>query len=258
MYMSESLFNDAARSLTGGLCSNTILMIAECDLLSECLAEVLSRKFPEWDVFIHGGGDAAGEEEGSARLIILYRIAPNALPGVIQRIRQINQAASVAIVTDSSQILDDYYVRGLVEAREIEGILPVNLRLDVFLAAVDLLAKGGEHFPSTLLQRLRHAETSGHVSRYEPSFAQASRADGTMLRSGSDGMGLTTREVQILNMLCEGTQNKNIADRLNLSENTVKVHIRNIYKKMHVRNRTEAASRFFNPDRMVSQQNRGH
>ena len=31
-----------------------------------------------------------------------------------------------------------------------------------------------------------------------------------------------------------------IADRLHLSENTVKVHVRNIYKKMNVRNRTEA------------------
>ncbi|WP_183794901.1 helix-turn-helix transcriptional regulator [Allorhizobium borbori] len=257
MYMSESLFNDAARSLSGGLGSNTILMIAECDLFSECLAEVLSRKFPEWDVLLHGG-DTSGEDEGNARLIILYRIAPGALPGIVERIRKTNHTASVAIVADGSQILDDRYVRELVEAREIEGILPVNLRLDVFLAAVDLLAKGGEHFPSALLQRLRHSETSRQANRYDPSFNQAARFDGAMSRPGSDGMGLTTREVQILNMLCEGTQNKNIADRLNLSENTVKVHIRNIYKKMHVRNRTEAASRFFNADRMAPQPNRGH
>lgn len=258
MYMSETLFNDAARSLSGGLGSNTILMIAECDLLSECLAEVLARKFPEWDVLLHGRGDTVGEEEESARLIILYRIAPGALPGLVQRIRQTNHAAAVAIVTDGSQILDDRDVCELVEAREIEGILPLNLRLDVFLAAVDLLAKGGEHFPSALLQQLRHSEGPVQTNRYERSFAQAARTDGAMLRSGSDGMGLTTREVQILNMLCEGTQNKNIADRLNLSENTVKVHIRNIYKKMHVRNRTEAASRFFNADRNLPRSNRGH
>jgi len=52
--------------------------------------------------------------------------------------------------------------------------------------------------------------------------------------------------VQILDLICKGTQNKIIADKLHLSENTVKVHVRNIYKKMNVRNRTEAASRFFN------------
>ena len=53
---------------------------------------------------------------------------------------------------------------------------------------------------------------------------------------------------QILDLICKGTQNKIIADRLGLSENTVKVHVRNIYKKMNVRNRTEAASRYFTND----------
>lgn len=256
MYMAESLFNDAARSLNAGVGGHTILMIAECDLLSECLAEVLARKFPDWDVFLQGGGEISGEEEESARLILLYRLPPGLLPGLIRRIRHGNPSAAIALVTDGAQILDDRYFRDLVEAREIEGILPINLRLDVFLAAVDLLAKGGEHFPSALLQRLRRSEPPGRVTRYDPVLASAPR-EAAALRLNGGGMGLTTREVQILNMLCEGTQNKIIADRLNLSENTVKVHIRNIYKKMHVRNRTEAASRFFNADR-AGVQGRGH
>lgn len=75
----------------------------------------------------------------------------------------------------------------------------------------------------------------------------ANRADA-LAASRSEVAALTTREVQILDLLCKGTQNKIIADRLHLSENTVKVHVRNIYKKMNVRNRTEAASRFFHKD----------
>ncbi|MGO7564991.1 response regulator transcription factor, partial [Rhizobium johnstonii] len=38
---------------------------------------------------------------------------------------------------------------------------------------------------------------------------------------------LTTREVQILDLIFKGTQNKIIADKLHLSENTVKVHVSN-------------------------------
>lgn len=258
MYMSEAPYTDAARPLNAAVGSNAILMIAECDLLSECLAEVLARKFPDWDVFLHGGGEVAGEEEESARLILLYRLPPDTLQTLVRRIRRANASASIAIVTDGTQIVDEHYFRDLVEGREIEGILPLNLRLDVFLAAVDLLAKGGEHFPSALLQRLRRVEPSGQPSRYDAKLTESQRGgQAVSMRMNGDGMGLTTREVQILNMLCEGTQNKIIADRLNLSENTVKVHIRNIYKKMHVRNRTEAASRFFNADR-ASSLGRGH
>jgi DNA-binding NarL/FixJ family response regulator len=62
---------------------------------------------------------------------------------------------------------------------------------------------------------------------------------------GSHESHLTTREVEILDLLCKGTQNKLIAHRLNLSENTIKAHVRNIYRKLHVRNRTEAALRCF-------------
>lgn len=79
----------------------------------------------------------------------------------------------------------------------------------------------------------------------------ANRADA-LAAGRSEAAALTTREVQILDLLCKGTQNKIIADRLHLSENTVKVHVRNIYKKMNVRNRTEAASRFFHKDEDAS------
>lgn len=248
MYMSDSLDNEPARPLGSELNRDAILMIAECDLLSECLADVLSRRFPELELSVQRSTSAfAGED--SLRLVLLYRLQPSAIPGLIRTIRHDNPDCSIAILADGPQILDDGFFRDLVDAREIEGILPLNLRLDVFLAAVDLLAKGGEHFPSALLQRLRRDSMTGN-GRYDAmAYGRPGRIADSPLRLSGGGMGLTTREVQILNMLCEGTQNKIIADRLNLSENTVKVHIRNLYKKMQVRNRTEAVSRFFNTDR---------
>ncbi len=53
---------------------------------------------------------------------------------------------------------------------------------------------------------------------------------------------LTPRERLILDLLKKGKQNKVIAYELELSESTVKVHIRAILTKLHARNRTEAAS----------------
>ena len=51
---------------------------------------------------------------------------------------------------------------------------------------------------------------------------------------------LTTRELEIFHILSTGATNQDIANRLVLSENTVKVHIHNILEKLNLRNRHEA------------------
>ena len=53
---------------------------------------------------------------------------------------------------------------------------------------------------------------------------------------------LTTREVDVLKELAKGLANKEIADTLNISEHTVKDHLKNILGKLHVADRTEAVT----------------
>jgi DNA-binding NarL/FixJ family response regulator len=53
---------------------------------------------------------------------------------------------------------------------------------------------------------------------------------------------LTKREIQLLGWMGEGYSNKAIAKELFISENTVKYHIRNIFQKLDVQNRTEAVA----------------
>jgi two-component system response regulator DegU len=52
---------------------------------------------------------------------------------------------------------------------------------------------------------------------------------------------LTKREVQVLELIAEGMINKEIAEKLCISEKTVKNHISNIFKKINVSDRTQAA-----------------
>jgi DNA-binding NarL/FixJ family response regulator len=54
---------------------------------------------------------------------------------------------------------------------------------------------------------------------------------------------LSGRELEVLNLIGRGLQNKQIAQVLQLSENTVKFHISTIYSKLNVNNRTEAAAK---------------
>lgn len=55
---------------------------------------------------------------------------------------------------------------------------------------------------------------------------------------------LSGREEEVLVLLSQGYSNKEIADRLQLSVDTVRSHLKHIYEKMHVRSRTEAVARF--------------
>jgi len=60
-----------------------------------------------------------------------------------------------------------------------------------------------------------------------------------------NGLSLTCREVEIMEFITRGLLNKEIAGKLNISPQTVKNHIRQIFRKLHVENRTEATAVWF-------------
>lgn len=59
-----------------------------------------------------------------------------------------------------------------------------------------------------------------------------------------EAVKLSKRETEILEYLTKGLANKEIADRLDISVETVRVHLRRVYEKLHVHSRTEAAMKF--------------
>lgn len=67
----------------------------------------------------------------------------------------------------------------------------------------------------------------------------ANRVDGG--RVGASGPRLTAREVEVLGDIARGRSNREIAEHLFISENTVKNHVRNILEKLQLHSRTEAA-----------------
>lgn len=56
-------------------------------------------------------------------------------------------------------------------------------------------------------------------------------------------LGITDRELEILELLAEGYSNRQIADRLYISIHTVKSHVSNLYSKLDVSRRTRAVSK---------------
>ncbi|RYD41896.1 MAG: response regulator transcription factor [Verrucomicrobiaceae bacterium] len=60
----------------------------------------------------------------------------------------------------------------------------------------------------------------------------------------SETVSLSQRETSVAQLIAEGLANKEIADRLGISTETVRGHLKNIYEKLHVRSRTEAAVKY--------------
>ena len=56
---------------------------------------------------------------------------------------------------------------------------------------------------------------------------------------------LTPREVEILALVAQGRSNKEVGSQLRITSGTVRIHLSNIYEKLHVRCRTEAAAKYF-------------
>jgi len=77
-----------------------------------------------------------------------------------------------------------------------------------------------------------------HHSIFVAPIAGASRP---MLAGVPDDAGMTPREVEILVLVADGQSNAQVASRLCVTEQTVKFHLSNIYRKLGVANRTEAS-----------------
>lgn len=75
-------------------------------------------------------------------------------------------------------------------------------------------------------------------------FPQAARRWLSRPASAMPPDELTERETEVLAVLAQGASNAQIAERLHLSESTVKFHVRNLFLKLGVTNRTEAAARY--------------
>ncbi|MCV9907716.1 response regulator transcription factor [Brucella sp. HL-2] len=147
------------------------------------------------------------------------KVSDPAVGNYLNRIVSDCAPAPVIILADKeeiSQVLKalDYGVRGYI---------PTSVNVNVCVEALRLAMAGGTFVPASSVLALRHA-TDPNSHRIQP----------------LGGM-FTQRQAEVVNALRRGKANKIIAYELKLRESTVKVHIRNIMKKLKASNRTEVA-----------------
>ena len=98
--------------------------------------------------------------------------------------------------------------------------------------------------PSRLLEAIKDANDGGSPmsSRIARQVITAFK-EGKGILSQQNNFDLSDREISVLNLLAEGCNYQEIAENLFISVDTVRHHIRNIYKKLHVHSQSEAVAK---------------
>jgi RNA polymerase sigma factor (sigma-70 family) len=136
-------------------------------------------------------------------------------------------------------------LRGLLEARGMAVVGEATngreaveqarrLRPDVLLMDLNMPEMNG--LAATRLLSTEQPEVNGDPD--------ASEEDADLFEAIKTGaQALTEREHDVLELLVQGvTSNRDLAERLVISENTVKYHLRNILDKLHVQNRAQVVA----------------
>lgn len=124
-------------------------------------------------------------------------------------------------------IFSGYYSRqdvGRAFHHGAAGFVPKSLSTDNLANAFRIILSGEKYIPPDILADPDHG------------YGSAGRAGGEMGFPGN----LTHRQRDVLKQLMEGFPNKVIARELGIQEVTVKMHLKNIYKILDVKNRTQA------------------
>lgn len=171
--------------------------------------------------------DCAGAGSGLFELVIYHCRSTGARPEggcpSLQGLWQDLAPAPVLIVSDDDDVgtMFDALTAG------VRGYVPtINTSLQITVEVMNLLRAGGTFAP------------------FAPSFLRQPPSAEAAAPPPTERF--TPRQLAVLERLKQGSANKIIAHELSMSEGTVKVHVRNIMKKLKATNRTQAVFRAYN------------
>jgi two-component system NarL family response regulator len=148
--------------------------------------------------------------------------------GATRRIRAAVPELKIVVLTASVQDTDLF----MAVDNGVVGFLNKDMNPDALVRTLEDVCRDR----GLAMTRIMAAKALGHLQRQ--------RVSGPPMQPSPVAHLLTEREHKVLRLIAEGLQNREIAERLTLSERTVHVHVQNIFRKLNVRNRTEAVARY--------------
>lgn len=189
-------------------------------LSPDCAHQALRESIPCRMIIYNAGVASCAHAETLAEIRVLRALAP---------------AASLFVVADEEASAD---VVAVMQSGA-EGYISNHSAPDLTLRALSFVLHGGTYFPRSAVA---HGPFPDEGPMKPAAELHAAAADASASQRGGCFPGaLSDRQMAILRGLCRGEPNKIIGRALNLPESTVKVHVREIMRKLAVSNRTQVA-----------------
>lgn len=200
-----------------------IVLIEKNEFIRSCLSVALSQSCNIFAIEPHATIESwkrAGISATNAIVLLCSRDREPGHPNFLDDIDLIHTIAENASVIVVSDIEEPAAVVAAL-SKGARGYISHSSSLEVAVAAIRLVRAGGTFVPAGSLK--------------------ASPEPARPVESTGEDTAFTDRQREVILRLRQGESNKVIAYNLGMGECTVKVHVRNIMKKIRARNRTEIA-----------------
>ncbi len=197
-----------------------VLMITKQSLQSENFKEMLSRKV-EANIIILDVKDHKYQNDLSERYFLLVDFSVDIPFETLTYFKDSNKVLGTIMLNLEHEL----EVEELASWPNMKGIFGSKDTLDKVCQGLNAIVKGDNWLSRRHLEKLLT-----YYKEKERSYILEPNVD----------VELTRREVQVLKVLRDGGSNMEIADSLFISEHTIKSHLYNIFRKIEVKNRTQA------------------
>lgn len=201
----------------------SLLLVDAMRLSRDCIAQTLTASARDFIVAgLTSSGDIAAEGQPDVVLFNLHS-TPLSDHWATDNIAEIRRRTGAPIVVISGVEDERSALYGV--SMGLRGFVPASVDVGMLIAAIRLVLAGGTFIPQEI------------VTNYAQKISETAEADENSVTF----LGFTPREAEVLEKIRQGKINKIIAYELNISESTVKIHVRHIMRKLNATTRTQAA-----------------